>query len=160
MVFFVVYASNCFMLLSRNLKFTRLCTWVSPAKTEALWCRWLVCYGRVLPGRGETPISAQAHDRRPKNPKFNGKTTVDPWELSSQDADLIHCYESPHSRVCIYKVSLIYLYTLIPITIIHKRHNSATQNEHHHRHAQRDNFRFFLQLQSRMSVLTSLAAVD
>ena len=42
-----------------------------------VWCRRVVCYGRVLPGRGEPPTSAQALDRRPKNPEFNGNKRVD-----------------------------------------------------------------------------------
>ena len=53
-------------------------------------------YIRVLPGRGEPPTSAQAHDRRPKNPEFNGKTAVDSWEPYKQDAATPHCSESPH----------------------------------------------------------------
>ena len=53
-------------------------------------------YIRVLPGRGEPPTSAQAHDRRPKNPEFNGKTVVDSWEPYKQDAATPHCSESPH----------------------------------------------------------------
>ena len=74
-------------------------------------------YIRVLPDRGEPPTSAQAHHRRPKNPEFNGKTVVDSWEPYKQDA------AKPH---CIYKVSLIYLYTLIPITIVRILHTSGT----------------------------------
>ena len=53
-------------------------------------------YFRVLPGRGEPPTSAQAHDRLSKNPEFNGKTAVDSWEPYKQDAATPHCYESAH----------------------------------------------------------------
>ena len=43
-----------------------------------------------------------------------------------QDAATPHCYQSHHQMICVYKVSLIYLYTLIPITIVRILYTSGT----------------------------------
>ena len=77
-----------------------------------MWCRRAVCWGRVLLGCNKPPIRTHTHDRRSKNPKFNGKTTVDSRELSSQDMGSIRCCESPHSIVCLLQgKSYLLIYT-------------------------------------------------
>ena len=43
-----------------------------------------------------------------------------------QDAATPHCYQSHHQMICVYKVSLIYLYTLLPITIVRISYTSGT----------------------------------
>ena len=66
---------------------------------------------------GPWSVAEESRIQRKKQQSIHG---------SSQDANLIHCYESPHSIVCIYKVSLISLYTIIPITIVRILYTSGT----------------------------------